>query len=131
LTWEHSVKKIMLLAVLLYVPTAWACLQISDSPVTLHNTDIKVHFAYVGKAMAGDPVTLWSRKKGTIARASTDKEGWCVFKDVPPGEYKVILQSPSHETFNVVLDSIGTVKTSMAVHFDTWDYCRSVRITEH
>ena len=42
-------KKIMLLVVLLFAPAAWACFQIGDSPVTLHNTDIKVHFAYAGK----------------------------------------------------------------------------------
>src|SRR5260370_38596716 len=81
--------------------------------------------------MAGNPVTLGSRKKGTIARVSTDQDGWGIFKDVPPGEYKVILQSPSYETFEVRLDSFGTVKTSMAVHFDTSDYCRTVRITVH
>src|SRR5260370_29729840 len=129
--WERSMKKIMLLVVLLFAPAAWACFQIGDSPVTLHNTDIKVYFAYAGKAMAGNPVTLWSRKKGTIARVSTDQDGWGIFKDVPAGEYKVILQSPSYETFEVRLDSFRTVKTSMAVHFDTSDYCRTVRITVH
>ena len=124
-------KKIALLAVLVFAPAAWACYQINDSPVILHNTDIKVHFAYIRNAMAGAPVTLWSRKKGMISRANTDKDGWCVFKDVPPGEYKVIQQSPSYESFDVVLDRLGTVKTSMAVHFDTWDYCHTVRIKVH
>src|SRR5258708_32155763 len=112
--WKYTVKKITLIAVLVFAPGAWACWQTNESPVKLHNSDIKVHFAYAGKAMAGNPVTLWSRKKGTIARGSTDQDGWGIFKDVPPGEYKVILQSPSYETFEVRLDSFGTVKTSMA-----------------
>lgn len=124
-------KKFALLAVLLVAPAAWACFQISDSPVTLHNTDIKVHFALIGKAMPGVPVSLWSRKKGTISSVNTDQDGWCIFKDVPAGEYRLSLKSPSSESFNVVLDRIGTVKTSMAAHFDTWDYCRTVRITVH
>jgi hypothetical protein len=120
------VKKVALLAVLLFAPAAWACYQINDSPVTLHNTDLKVHFAYAGKAMVGDPVTLWSRKRGTISKISTDKEGWCVFKDVPAGEYKVTLQSPSYESFDVFLTPSGNVKTWMAVDF-IGDYCRSTR----
>ncbi len=126
--WRCAVKTILLLAVLLFAPAAWACFQINDSPVTLHNTDIKIHFAYTGKAMAGDPVTLWSRKKGTISRASTDKEGWCVFKDVPAGEYKVALQSPSYESFDILLTPSGNMKTWMAVDF-VGDYCRSTRVS--
>jgi hypothetical protein len=129
--WRYAVKKIALLAVLIFAPATWACWQTTDSPIKLHNTDIKVHFAYIGKAMPGAPVSLWSRRKGTISRVNTDQDGWVIFKDIPAGEYKVILQSPSYETFDVVLDSIGAVKTSMAVHFDTWDYCRTVRITVH
>ena len=125
--WRYAVKKIALLTVLLFAPAAWACFQINDSPVTLRNTDIKVHFVYGGKAMAGDPVTLWSRKKGTISRASTDKEGWCVFKAVPAGEYKVALQSPSYESFDILLTSSGNMKTWMAVDF-VGDYCRSTRV---
>ncbi len=120
-------KKIALLAVLLFAPAAWACFQINDSPVTLHNSDLKVHFAYAGKAMTGDAVTLSSRKRGTISRVNTDKEGWCVFKDVPAGEYKVVLQSPSYETFDVLLTPSGNVKTWMAVDF-IGDYCRSTRV---
>ena len=121
-------KKFALLAFLLLAPAAWACVQINDSPITLHNTDINVHFALIGKAIEGAPVRLWSRKKGTISMGTTDKDGWCIFKDIPPGEYKV--STPS-ESFDVVLDRIGKVKTSMAVHFDTWDGCRTVRITVH
>jgi hypothetical protein len=125
--WRCAVKKLALLAGLVLAPSVWACWQINDSPVTLHNTDIKVRFAYEGKAMAGDPVTLWSRKKGTLSRASTDKEGWCVFKDLPVGEYKVVLQSPSYEPFDVLLAPSGNVKTWVAVDF-VGDYCRSTRV---
>jgi len=121
------VKKIAPLAVLVITPAAWACFQINESSVTLHNTDIKARFAYAGKPMADDPVSLSSRKRGTFSKGSTDKEGWYVFKDVPEGEYKVTLHSPSYESFDVLLTRNGNVKTWVAVDF-VGDYCMSIRV---
>jgi len=120
-------KKVLLFFLLLLPVVAQACFQVGQQPSAVRNKDIKVRFAYDGKAIANAPVSLWTRKKGTIARSTTDSNGWSVFRDLPSGEYRVALESPSYETNEVVLTRIDTAKTAMLVNF-TGDYCRSVAV---
>ena len=126
---NHTVK-ILRLITLLFVPlTALACFQVGQAPTTLHDKDIKVRFLFDGKPIANAPVSLWSHQKGTITRGSTDSYGWCVLKEIPPGEYQVRLNGPSPESVNVVLTRSETGKSAMLVSF-VGDWCQQVSVIQ-
>ena len=111
-------KVICLLLVLLVPLAAMACFQVGD---------IKVRFTFDGKPIISAPVSLCSHKKGTLARSSTDSNGWCVFKEIPDGEYKVALHSPSEETLSIIFRRTDTDKTAISVKF-YGDYCPHVTV---
>jgi hypothetical protein len=118
---------ILLVALAVASPPTDACFQVGEQPSNLRNKDIKVRFTYDANPIGNAPVSLWSRKRGTIAQGSTDSNGWSVFKDLPDGEYRVDLHSPSSETVKVMLTRADNSKTAMIVRF-TGDYCRSVSV---
>jgi hypothetical protein len=108
--------------VILFAPAAaLACFQIGGSPSVLQNKDVKVRFTFDGKPLSNAPVSLWNHKKGTIAKSETASNGWCVFKGIPVGEYKLMLHGPSNESFRIELQRSETDKTAMKVNFvDEW-----------
>lgn len=122
-------KVLRLLAFLLTPLTALACFQVEQTPTTLHNKDIKVRFMLNGKPIADAPVSLLTHQNRKVARGSTDSNGWCVLKGIPDGEYRVILNSPSYETVDVVLSRSGAEKTAMSVSF-VGDWCQQVSIIQ-
>jgi hypothetical protein len=124
---RNAVKTFCLLAILIVPATILACFQVGQAPATLQNKDIKVRFTFDGKPLGGVPVSLWSHKRGTIAKGNTDSNGWFVFKGIPAGDYKVELYSPSRESVSVVLDEAKTTKTAMSVNF-FGDWCQQVSI---
>jgi hypothetical protein len=104
------------------------CYQVAGPPTRISNEHLKVKFTYNGKPLAGAVVMLSNPKANVSRQAVVDKDGWATFSKVKPGNYRLIFDGPSHETFEVVLEEKTRDKAnSMYVNFYA-DYCQNILV---
>ncbi len=115
-----------LLSVVLAQPLS-ACWQVSRPPIKLTNNHINVRFAYVAKPLDGALVLLRNQKHGFSLQIKVEKDGWVRFPAIPAGIYKLIVDGPSHESFDVVLDRSAGNAQAIFISFSE-DYCSSVSL---
>ena len=104
-----------------------ACYQVAGPPTRISNDHLKVKFTYNSKPLAGAVVMLSNRKANASQQAIVDKAGWATFPKVKPGNYRLIFNGPSHETFEIVLEPPSGNATSMYVYFYA-DYCQNIQV---
>ena len=99
-----------------------ACWQTGSGPLKINNDCVRARFTYAGKPIPAAFVTLLDRKRGAISTKKVDASGWVFFPHVVPGEYKLVMEGPSHETLEISLSPAVSIKTTAAVNFFA-DYC--------
>lgn len=113
--------------VLVFVPLyVLACYQFGAETHQIQNNDIKAKLTYNNKPIANAFVVLQTKKK-VLSSTHTAENGWFAFKDVAPGEYRVTLVSPSHESFDVVMRASREHRTKLVINFYA-DWCNNVII---
>ncbi|HKO04378.1 MAG TPA: carboxypeptidase-like regulatory domain-containing protein [Candidatus Acidoferrales bacterium] len=120
--------KKLLLIILISIPlSVLACWQVGGPPTKVENNAIKMRLTYDHKPIANSPVLLQLNEKETLARTRTDRDGWFAFRNLAPGEYRVTLLSPSHETFQIVLSPAAEHKTQLSINF-YGDWCGDISV---
>ena len=121
-------KGITSLALILFLPAfGRACFQIDSHPIECSGDRLKVNFSYEGKPLSGAFISLLNKRTGSISTAMVDKQGWVSFKDLPSGKYKLVMDGPSHEPFDVEFTrSEGNINSVNILFYA--DYCHSISI---
>jgi hypothetical protein len=104
-----------------------ACYQVAGLPTRISNDHVKVKFTYNNKPLTGAVVMLSNGKTSSSHQAVVNSDGWAIFPKVKPGNYRLVFDGPSHETFEIVLEETSGKANSMYVNFYA-DYCRSILV---
>ncbi len=120
-------RMLTLLALILFPFVTKACFQIAQPPIRCSANRLSVNFSYEGKPLSGALVTVYEKHKKSTFHSRVDKDGWITFQDVPTGNYKLIFDGPSHETFDVDFTRLEELSNSIFVRFYA-DYCQAVSV---
>lgn len=77
-------------------------------------------------------VMLRNRQSGESIQSSIDRDGWVKFLKVRRGTYKLVIDGPSHESFDVVAAAPASVQSgsTLVYVFFSKDYCAQIRVLE-
>ena len=115
------------IAILCLAQSLWACWQTSRPPIKMSNDRISVKFTYEGKPLAGAVAFLSNQKRTVSLHITVDKDGWVRFPKIPSGRYKLVMDGPSHESFDVELTHSDANARGILVAFSE-DYCAYVSL---
>lgn len=81
----------------------------------------------MGKPLSGATAFLYNRKRSVSLHIKVGEDGWVRFPMTAAGNYSLILDGPSHESFDIVLHSVSENAQAILVSFSK-DYCASVSL---
>jgi len=70
---------------------------------------------------------LYNRKLHVSVQIKADEDGWVRFPRVPAATYRLTIDGPSHESFEVVLNRANANERAIFISF-RGDYCDSVSL---
>lgn len=79
----------------------------------------------MGKPLEGAVAFLSNQKRTVSLRVRVGEDGWVRFPKVPGGKYKLVMDGPSHETFDVQLKHSDANAQGALISFSE-DYRASV-----
>lgn len=119
------------IASMLFAQPLSACWQDSRPPIKVTNDHVSVQFTRHGKPLDDALIMLYNRKLNVVLQIKTDKDGQATFPKTPNGAYKLVMDGPSHESFQVVLDRHGTGGMYQAIYISfSADYCAWVSLRD-
>jgi hypothetical protein len=104
-----------------------ACFQIGEPPVKYSSDQFKANFSYEGKPLAGAFISLYDEGRKNRFHSTADKDGWVRFEGVKSGKYKLVMDGPSYEPFEVVFVHSTLSDNSIRIWFYA-DYCHNIHV---
>lgn len=105
----------------------WGCFQVDERPIKYFGDQLKVNFSYERKPLSGAYISLFNKQTKKVSLATANKQGWASFTNVPGGKYKLTMDGPSHESFDVEFTRTAWTFNSIYINFYA-DYCHSISI---
>lgn len=126
-----KIVRLFILLCLCFPGRLSACWE-ATKPIKIPAGDVRVRITFAGEPTKITVVMLRNRQSGESAQFSVDREGWVKFPKALHGEYKLIIDGPSHESFEVIAGPSFPAQhaSSLVYFFFSNGGCTQVRILD-
>jgi len=104
----------------------------STKPVEIPAGNVRVRITFAAEPAKLAVVMLGNRQSGESAQFSVDRKGWVKFPKALRGEYKLIIDGPSHDSFEVIAGPLFPAQRASSLVYFSFSIggCTQVRILE-